>query len=97
MPVKAVICVPNTDRGRWEAECLAHCTAWGYDVVAVMTAGDGAVRDICQMVASGEIDVIVVARFEHLPQDTLPRIEEATGSKSVPGQRRPRTVRWIRD
>lgn len=107
MDLHAVICVPSTETDRWEAQCLAYCMAMGYEIAAVVTGVDtdpGAWMSANAMIAAGEAQIIIVALYEHLPADRIPRTEVAAGppievaevmetGPALPRQRRPRLIR----
>lgn len=77
--MRAVIyVVDGPDLGRAQAECLAHCEARGYDVVALVVGGpDGqAWRDgVQRMMFGGETDVVVLHSRADLPAQRRPRVE----------------------
>jgi acetyl-CoA acetyltransferase len=95
MALRAVIYIPAlVETARWLPLALLHCERQGYDVVALISSGFGAWSSVWEMLNSGEADVCVVGRYEHMPPDRMPRIEEAwdTGP-GPPGTRRPKVVR----
>lgn len=82
----------------WRDRCLTHCLTRGYDIAAVVTGSLAAWRQVQQMIASGEAQVIVASRLEDLPGERLPRIEEAgtappAAIEELPTQRRARRRR----
>ena len=66
-----MICPFGPDRGLWLDECLEYCKVNDYEAASVA----GAWADACAALASGEADIVVVARPEHLPADRQPRVE----------------------
>lgn len=98
MPARrAVIFVPHFDRRRWEDICYAAAAAHGEEVAAAVadrTAGGGW-RDAEAMIQRGEADVILVARWDHVPPDALPhvRVVAEADDSLAPRQRRPRGIR----
>ena len=73
---RAIIFVPDdAERERWEKICLAECDRLGYRVVALVRGGVEKWGDLRRMLTSGEADVLVVARKEHLPPNRVPRTE----------------------
>lgn len=71
----AVVFVPDHLFDQHAPECLAYCTACGYEIAGVI---QGDWRAALAMLADGLATVIVVARRDHLPPDGGPRIEVAS-------------------
>lgn len=69
----AVVFVPYEDPAheRWVHVCCEHCAEHNYRVVAVA----GTYADAIAMLFEHGSNVMVVARWDHLPPDRLPRIE----------------------
>ena len=95
--LRAIIWVPEEDRERWEAECLAHCERQGYEVMSLVVGGKEKWSDIWQILTGGTADVCVIHSRRQVP-DRLPRLEAVTeGFPVVPAQRRTgRVRRWSR-
>lgn len=68
---------PEADLAVWRERCFAHCVREGYSVKSVITGGVEAWDHVLAAVRSGEADVVVIGRREHLPSDRTPRVEEA--------------------
>lgn len=75
--LRAVIFVPTEDpaHARWVLVCGDHCRRRGYLLTAIV--GDWA--DVAAMVKYEEVDIVVAARWDHLPPDRLPRLEIPAG------------------
>lgn len=59
------------------AKCLSHLRRHSYRFAGIMRASWETVE---QMMIDGEVDVVVIADFAHLPPDRSPRIELADSS-----------------
>ncbi|MFI6234901.1 hypothetical protein ACIBD9_15180 [Micromonospora sp. NPDC050784] len=57
------------------ARCLSHLRRHSYRFAGIMRASWETVE---QMMIDGEVDVVVIANFDHLPPDRSPRIELAS-------------------
>ncbi|MFE9954157.1 hypothetical protein [Micromonospora sp. NPDC005299] len=55
--------------------CLDHAGRCRYDLLGIITTAPW--DEVRQMMLAGKVDVVVVARREHLPPDRTPRIEVA--------------------
>lgn len=86
MPLNAVLFVP-TGHGadRWLTVCAEYAARYRYEVAAVATDWDDAVK----CVLSGEAQVLVVARRDHLPGMRTPRMEIVTEVQTAPAAQRP--------
>ncbi|MGC4796460.1 hypothetical protein GAR06_00232 [Micromonospora saelicesensis] len=62
------------------ARCLSHLRRHSYRFTGIMRASWETVE---QMMIDGEVDVVVIADFAHLPPDRSPRIELANSSDGV--------------
>lgn len=73
---RAAIYGPARDVDRWRPLCADWCAARGYQLLAVV-AEDAAARwgDLLRMLASRQVDVVVVATLADLPPDRAPRVE----------------------
>lgn len=81
--------------------CLNHCITHAYEITTVVR-GDW--NEVTRMRASGEAQVVVIARWDHLDPERLPRVELATvaalpPNTDPPGRarsrtRRPQNARW---
>jgi hypothetical protein len=97
--IRAVIYVPDTsETDRWYRTALEYCEAHRYEVVGVVTercAGDCWV-DVIEMLRTGEANIAVIGRRDHLPAQRSPRIEviaEATTPRApTTRHRRPRAI-----
>lgn len=91
----AIAYVPHDDIEQSTLACLAHADRRGYQVQGVIV---GNWEDALSMALEGLVDVVVVARREHLPPEVLPRVEfaedhervEVAGPLPPPRRRRPR-------
>lgn len=96
--LRAVVYVPGgPEADRWTAACLGYCDERGYVVVAVLVATHRGRQwmDARRMAGAELYDVLVVARWDHLPAKRRPRIEavqDATGGDRAVS-RRPRPLR----
>lgn len=72
------------------ARCLHHLHRHSYRFAGIMRASWEAVE---QTMIDGEVDVVVIADFAHLPPDRSPRIElaSATGDDADGGDPAPDT------
>ncbi|MEU5962267.1 hypothetical protein ABZ777_13765 [Micromonospora parva] len=72
------------------ARCLRHLRRHSYRFAGIMRAPWETVE---QTMIDGEVDVVVIADFAHLPPDRSPRIElaSATGDDADGGQPAPDT------
>lgn len=93
MTHRAIIWVPAREAERWQRACLEDCETNGEEIVAIVMAKDGRRwEDAEAMLDSGEADVIVVGRWDHVPRQAAPRVRVAAESQ-LPGQRRrPRVI-----
>ena len=55
--------------------CLDHARRCRYDLLGIITTAPW--DEVRQMMLDGKVDVVVVARLDHLPPDRTPRIEVA--------------------
>ena len=93
----AVILVPaDVDYDRVAARCLAHVTEAGYKLDSIVRSWSDAVT----LMASGQVQVVIVDEEGHLPVGRSPRVEVAAdGLRRRPGsqvpshRRRPRIIR----
>lgn len=74
--------------------CLAWCAERGYDLDSVIAADPGdRWREVITLMASGQVDVVVVPDRDQLAPARAPRVE-TVGDTSGPGRsRRPRRRR----
>jgi hypothetical protein len=86
----AVILVPDAEQDRWLTRCMHHIEQCGYRLEAIVQRWE----DAHQLVGAGQVQVVVVARPEHLPPQRVPRFEVAgeVGPAPTPRQRRPRLI-----
>lgn len=95
--LRAVIYVPaGRDADRWQRRCMHHVQRRGYELVAIVAdEGDGAQwASVRALIDAGDVEIVVVAKEDHLPPDRLPRPEVAEeGPAPTPSQRRPRLIR----
>ncbi|GAB3936883.1 hypothetical protein [Micromonospora vulcania] len=68
------------------AVCLSHIRRHAYRFNGIIRASWEAVE---QTMVDGEVDVVVIADFAHLPPDRSPRIELATAPPSTAEEDRP--------
>lgn len=81
--------------------CLNHCITHGYEVTTVVR-GDW--NEVIRITQNGEAGVTVIARWDHLDPERLPRVEQATTvalppntdppSRARSRTRRPQNARW---
>ncbi|MEH0927318.1 hypothetical protein [Micromonospora sp. CPCC 205558] len=64
------------------ARCLSHLRRHSYRFTGIMRAPWETVE---QTMIDGEVDVVVIADFAHLPPDRSPRIELATTGGDADG------------
>jgi hypothetical protein len=84
--LNAVLFVPaRQDADRWLTVCAEYAARYRYQVAAVATEWD----DVVTLVFSGEAQVIVVARRDHLPALRTPRLEIVTEVQTAPAAQRP--------
>jgi hypothetical protein len=69
--MRAAIYVPDHGRPRWEQVCMANCTRNDDQVSHVVV---GAWTLALTYLEDGTVEVIVVARRDHIPQGGLPGI-----------------------
>lgn len=70
---RAIAFVPNDDNiDKWTLQCLDHGAKRGYNSHGVVV---GNWEEALSMLLDDLVDVIVVARREHAPDEVLPRIE----------------------
>jgi len=78
-PERAVLYVPiGEESERWQRIDLDYCDAMGYRFVAVVLADPDDPerwREVHGMASRDELDVLVVARRDHLSARRRPRIE----------------------
>lgn len=93
MALRAVIYLPAAvEVARWLPVCLAHCERHAYIVASVILPNVSGWAAVVDLLTGGEVDVVVVGSYDHLPPDRVPRIEEAVEDRPSgrPAQRRPR-------
>lgn len=74
---QAIIYVPGSpETVRWLDQCVRYCTGVGYVIAAIVMDDQDGRRwaDVIAMVAEG-VQVVVVARADHLPPQRPGRIE----------------------
>jgi hypothetical protein len=86
----AVILVPDVEQDRWLARCMDHIERCGYRLAAIVRRWEDAHR----LIGAGQVQVVVVARPEHIPPQRVPRFEVAgeEGPALTRRQRRPRPI-----
>jgi hypothetical protein len=100
---RAALYAPLADDGqRWVMAGVEWCDRLGYDLCSLVVDPDGSRwREVFQLLLTGDAEVIVVNRRDHIPL-TLPRIEIiAEDRRRVvppaqppgPGRRRPQFLR----
>lgn len=92
MSLRAAIYLPAAvEVARWLPICLVHCERNAYTVASIIWPSLSGWDAVIELLAARDVDVVVVASYEHLPSDRTPRIEEATDfGPGPPSQRRPR-------
>jgi len=97
--IRTVIYVPDTpETDRWYRLALQYCEMRRYEVVSVVTerTGGGCWTDVVEMLRTGEADVVVIGRRDHLPAQRRPRVEviaeASTPRIPTTRHRRPRAV-----
>jgi hypothetical protein len=87
-PVSAVMVVPAQQRNLWVRRLSAFAVQNGIAVAVVLTVNDGpeAARELAGLIASGEVDQVLVACRAHLP-DLYPLVIAAEAGPDVPRHR----------
>jgi len=94
----AVVFVPagDPDYARWLMVCGDYCNSRGYEITAVVS--DWA--DAMTLCTTAGVDIVVTARWDHLPPDRTPRLEIVTDQRVAANPprhfRRPRRQTWER-
>jgi hypothetical protein len=88
----SVIYVPDGISAKaWIEQCVRHCSAQGYQLVAIASNW----ADVIRMLMAGHADVAVTGRRDMVPRNLTPRLEvvaEKESHPTPPSQRRPRRL-----
>lgn len=81
--LRCVLFIPSGPAAiRWRDLCARYATDQRYLIVAVTSTWTAALA----MLTSGEAEVAVIGRRDHLPLDRIPRVEVATEPHPVNAQ-----------
>ncbi|MFI6819695.1 hypothetical protein ACIBJE_01935 [Micromonospora sp. NPDC050187] len=92
--LRVVIYGPAEGGGQWERHCATWCERAGYQIHGRVAETPDAAHwpDVVRMMATGEIDLVVMESWGHLPPHRVPRLEIA--GVDPPGLLQPRASGW---